>query len=269
MDIDVNKPLENPALCALFQKWKTISPANTKAGNSCLNEIIEEVVMNAHFLAVVQFDEKNFTPSSDGTQICNKGTAISFPHFVTEDKQALFPAFTDWRELRKGDAYKNAEVQTLILSFDDYYPLLEKNNAGLIINPFSDSLSFSWEEIKHFQKIKAARKADGQEMVVKKGTEVLLGEPKDIPTQMIQAICKYAQNEKNIRAIWLKLMIKRDEQSFLLIVDCTDKINHIFEAIANAARPYLAKGMFIDMVPMQDDFGKRAATGEPFYTRKE
>jgi len=34
------------------------------------------------------------------------------------------------------------------------------------------------------------------------------------------------------------------------------------------ARPYLSEGMYIDMVPFSDDFGRGTAEGEPFYRRK-
>ncbi|MDO5764740.1 MAG: enhanced serine sensitivity protein SseB [Elusimicrobiales bacterium] len=266
MDIDVNKPLENPALCALLRKRQTINAADKKALNDCINEIVEEIVMNARFLVIAQFNEGNLTPRKDGQAVFNRNTVISFPFFGTESP--FLPAFTDWRELRKGHAYKETDVKTFIFSFDDCCTLLKENNAGLVINPFSDNLVFSYEDIKRFQEIKEFRKTGHKEIVIEKETKVLLGEPKDFPTEMTQAIINYAQNEENIKAIWLKLMITENEKSFLLIVDFSGDRKRTFDGIGNAVRPYLSEGMFLDMIPLKDNFGQSAATGKPFYKKE-
>ena len=62
-------------------------------------------------------------------------------------------------------------------------------------------------------------------------------------------------------------MVKEDEKSFLIIVDAEGDARKYFPNIANSAMPYIPKGMFIDMIPYDDDFGRDAASGEPFYKR--
>ena len=94
-----------------------------------------------------------------------------------------------------------------------------------------------------------------------------LGEPREYPKEMVEAISAYAKDVSAIKAIWLKLMIKEGEQSFLLIVDAEGDVRSLFQGIANVAVKHLPKGMYIDMVPANEEFGKSAATGEPFYER--
>lgn len=49
---DLNQPVENPKLKALLNKRAT---APQEAQLDVVNEIAEEIAMNAHFLAVVNF----------------------------------------------------------------------------------------------------------------------------------------------------------------------------------------------------------------------
>lgn len=87
---------------------------------------------------------------------------------------------------------------------------------------------------------------------------------------MVKALSDYSRKVKEIRSIWLKLMIQDQEQSYLLVVDFTGDRQKIFSGLADVARPYLPSNMYIDMVPYDDDFGRKASqTGKPFYQRKK
>ena len=63
-------------------------------------------------------------------------------------------------------------------------------------------------------------------------------------------------------------MIKEGEKSYLLIVDADDAPAY-FNVIGEAANPYIGKGMFLDMVPYNSEFGRKAAAGKPFYKRSK
>ena len=77
------------------------------------------------------------------------------------------------------------------------------------------------------------------------------------------------QKVKEIKSIWLKLMIRNEEQSYLLVVDFAGDRKKIFSGLADAARDYLPSRMYIDIVPYNDDFGRKAAeNSKPFYQRK-
>jgi hypothetical protein len=63
-------------------------------------------------------------------------------------------------------------------------------------------------------------------------------------------------------------MTNGDEVSFLIVVDVEGIPQQIFDGIANAGRPFLPQGMFIDMVRSDTQLGEQiAANTEPFYTR--
>ena len=107
------------------------------------------------------------------------------------------------------------------------------------------------------------------ENVVEKDTAVKIGDPADYPTEMVEAIKAYAKTNKSIISIWLKLMIRETEKSFLLIVDFKGDMNAAFSSIAKVANMHNHSGLPIDMIPFADTFGQSAARGEPFYKRKK
>jgi len=56
MDIDVNKPVENPELSALLKQLKDADEAKR---NELREKIAEELAMKSHLLAIVRIDDQN------------------------------------------------------------------------------------------------------------------------------------------------------------------------------------------------------------------
>ena len=177
------------------------------------------------------------------------------------------PVFTDWEELRKMDDGKDGNTDGLILDLDDIYSLVSRDKLPVVINPFGDALLLTFDMLDQIKKVKDANTAGIQHKVVGEDTRVMLGNPKEYPQQMVDSIKRYAENETDIKALWLKLMVKDGEKSFLIVVDAEGDARKYFPNIANSAMPYIPKGMFIDMVPYGDEFSKDAANGEPFFKR--
>ena len=265
MGVDVNKPVENPYLKELLAKRKT-TPQEDQM--KLLNQIAHEMATNAHFLAVVHIDKSSIDQKDDGTAVFNKGSEISFVLLGMPDGSGpVQPVFTDWEELRKMDDGKDGNTDGLILDLDDIYSLVSRDKTPIVINPFGDALLFTFDMLDQIKKVKDANTAGVQHQVVQKDTKVMLGNPKEYPQQMVDSIKRYAENEIEINALWLKLMVKDGEQSFLIIVDAIGDPRSCFPDIANSAMPFIPKGMNIDFVPYDSEFGKSAATGEPFFKR--
>lgn len=266
MGVDVNKPVENPRLKELLKQRISVPQSEEL---QVLNAIAQEMAMNASFLAVVDFGDDHVEDNQDGTAVFKKDCEVSFPMLGLNDGGHVQPLFTDWEELRKWDPFKEGDVKTFILSFDDVYALINNNKTGIVINPFGDAFMIPFDMVDHIKQVKDLQKnsARVQQQVVKKDTQVMIGEPREYPKQMVEAISAHARTISDINAIWLKLMMKDGEQSFLLIVDANGDARACFQGIADAAIPYLPKGMYIDMVPANEGFGQSAATGTPFYRK--
>lgn len=267
-EFDVNKPLTNPVLSELLNRWESANSQDEDAVNAIIEEIAKEVALNARFLSVVNLEEAS-TKISEDTVVLNKDTRVSFPCFRTDDGRAFFPVFTDWDELRKGEELKNAFVKTMILSFDDYYDLVKDNSAGIVINPFGANFVLSNENIRHM-KARKEQQAQAEAHVLQKDTQILLAEPKEYPQEMVNAVCAHARQLPQIKAIWLKLMVMNGEQSFLFVVDHTGDRQAVFDGIGHVASAYLPQGMCINMVPRDDSFGQGVAEENvPFYQQQK
>ncbi|MFT9057762.1 MAG: enhanced serine sensitivity protein SseB [Ethanoligenens sp.] len=258
--IDVNKPVENPKLKELLRQF------NQNKTNDIMNDLFKEIATNAHFLSVIMLSEEP-KQNENVTATFQKDTIMQFPMLTTQDEQSYYPIFTDWIELGKWQAAKSPK--TLILSFDDYASMVlkDENTHGIVINPFSDNMIIDRELIEHLKTRKDIIINGVSKQVVTKDTQVLLGEPKNYPNEMVNAISDYLKDQATVKRVWLRLMQKSDELSFLLVVDFSDDKEKIFRGIADAARPYM-NGMYLDIVPYQDGFGKNAVENvKPFYQK--
>ncbi len=257
--VDVNVPLENPKLKTLLASFREDGTAE---------EVLEEIALRARFLSLIQLSSEP-ADTGNGTAVFEEGTKISFPLLGSESGAFYYAAFTDWEELGKWEAAKEAP-KTLILSFDDYADMILEQDGigGLAVNPFGANLILEKEQIRHMKSHKDVVLKGVSQEVISKDTKVMLGEPKEYPTAMIQAISACLRSCPEVNRVWLRLMERDHELSYLLIVDLEGEQSSVFEKIAGAARPHL-NGFFIDMVVYADDFGKRATQGvASFYTRK-
>ena len=264
MDIDVRKPVENPVCKKLLQEWKE------KEGRDraeLTEAIAKEVAENAKFLAIIDLSRSKIR-HEDGKAVFEKDSIISFEMLKGRDSTDYMPVFTDWEELRKDKRYAEGHVDALIVDFDDI-AAVTGSRAGAVVNPFSHSFVISPENLIHMKKHKEVLERGYSENTVEKDTKVLIGDPVDPPMEMLEAVRKYAKENRDIRSIWLKLMEKEGEKSYLLIVDFDGDRQKIFSGIADAAVPHIRNGLPLDMIPYDDGFGRRASSGEPFYRKKK
>ncbi|MBR4164495.1 MAG: enhanced serine sensitivity protein SseB [Solobacterium sp.] len=265
MNIDVNKPVENPKLSTLLKEFSNADPSKCM---ELQEKIAEELAMHACLLAIVRMDENDVEHNEDHTAVFKKDTQISFVMLQDQNQINYLPVYTDWNEIGKNETYKNMHINTFILSFDDMASITS-GKAGIAINPFSDNFIITPENVVHIKQHKDNILRGYSENTVEKDTPVQIGDPADYPVSMVESIKKYAKKEKDIHAIWLKLMIKDNEKSYLLIVDFTGDRHKVFSSIANAASSHNPRGLPIDMVSYADQFGQNAATGKPFYKKKK
>lgn len=268
INVDVNKPVENKRFVGMLEERAQISPDDPR-WNQLMDDICRYVAQEGVFLSIVHLSEGAGEPNGDGTATFRKGDKLAFESLAASDDSTFFPVYTDWENLRKNPSHKDDYVKTCIFRFEDLCAMA-KNDTGVVINPFSHNLILVNELLNHMFQKKNQSDVQVKRMCVEHDTQVQLGEPRDYPTQMVEAIKKYAKSNKSINAIYLKLMIKEGEKSFLLIVDgYGDVRSNAFGGIAKAGQPYIPSGMYIDMIPYNDDFGRSAADNEPFYKKKK
>ena len=261
---DMKKPIENPelveALAALHQE-------NTPQNQG---RVLELVLHHAVLLtpAVV-------TPppqaQQGGTAAADQKTAIQFQLITTKDGRPFFPAFTDWTELRKFCGPK--QQQTLLLRFDDYVAMLQRNDKahGFVINPMGLSLTLDRGTVMSLFKKK-------QEVLQRAQAKACLlytspsprdrGDPVQVPDGLLEAVCQLAAQREDIRTLWLRQMVRQDGvQSLIIVVDHTGDQAQVFQAIAGAASAHCGQ-LPVDMIPYGTGFAAAATEdAQPFYSK--
>lgn len=255
-----NKPLENFRLNVLLKE------AKENHTETAMNMLFEEIVMNAHFLSVIFVSEPPKT-DEDGKVTFQKNTIMQMPMVSSADGKHFYPVFTDYDELEKWQQMKNPN--TMVFAFDDYAAMLEKYEAaeGIVINPFSDNFVLNRKLIAHLKTQKDLRTKGVSGSTTSRDTRVMLGEPKEYPTEMVEAMRGQMQKLPEVKRAWLRLMVKENVQSFLVVVDFTGKREEVLGKIAAAARPHL-KDRHLDMAMYEEGFGKKAVEkAAPFYQK--
>ena len=168
MNVEINKPLENPRLKELFARRRAAEDG--EALRPVMEKLLSEVVLNARFLSVVRLS--------------------SAPEAEESGRAVFYPVFIDREELGKWDPLPEEGLKTLALGFDEYaYMVLDKNEGdGLVINPFSDNLSLDRGSLRELRERKELRMEGHARKQVEEDAVVQLGEPDVYPEEMVEAI---------------------------------------------------------------------------------
>lgn len=249
--IDVNKPVTNPKLVDSINKFLTEKSAENEF-------VLIEKITQAHFLTpiIMQGEIEN--------GILTAGSTISFKMIANSSDESFFIAFTDWEELAK---WSKDQEQTHISTYEDLKTMVLKDTEkvkGFVINPYGQNIVITPELMQYF----ARRKS---EIVIEKDTKVMLGQPANYPSEMVNALSKFFKKHKEVESAYLFLAHKEGDEkpNLLLVIGFTGEKSALFPQIAAIAQDYLGKDEYIDLVPMNTAFGKDATKDvTPFYKKK-
>lgn len=253
--MDINKPIANPALVS------TIGALQENDTPETVKCFVQEL-KNAHFLTPVIISP---VPVADetGKAVLKTDTTISPLSLENANGDIFLIVFTDWESLRK---WRNIEdEQTLVTSYEDICQMTNASEKyrGFAINPMSENIVITKELIEQYNNPTV------QPYTVEKDTKVSIGVPANYPEEMVGAVSAYMKKQKHIKSAYLVLMMKDNEQSFLMIVDFQGDRQTTFGEIASVAVPLLRQGELLDMVPLESEIGADVANEyKPFYQKK-
>lgn len=265
---EINKPIMNPTLvCAANHFFQEL---RSKKATKVLEENMFKEIYHAKYLMPMDASKLNMENKNteDGTRVIKEDSIIQFPLVTNKEEKNFYPFFTDWNEFKRFD--KDLKYSGNIVGFEEFKAFIEQAD-GITINPYGVNIILTKDMIENIDEVANGlpQKIVVKEQVAKKDTKVLLGEPAEYPNAMIDAICKYLKTNKKINAAYLRLMIKDDEQSYLIVVDFTGDMNEVFSKIANVGTPF-SNGKYLDFVPLSSDFGRDAVKDVvPFYKKKK
>ncbi|MFL0252620.1 enhanced serine sensitivity protein SseB [Clostridium neuense] len=272
----ISIPITNPNLqFAMLRFFQAMYSKNNYAGKTqelhrLEDKMLDEVITAKYLIPMHLKEKEKTTPNADGVKTLKSGTIMQFANLVDKNDKSWLPAFTDWVEFQK--VYDKAVWSGNIATYDDLLAL-SKGMEGIAVNCNGTCLRINENNKAMIEKYKKEKDNNDEvtavkQNVIKKDTKVMLGEPKDYPSGMIEAVKEHMKKNKCIKAAYLRLMLKDDEKSYLIVVDFRGEKNQVFQGIAKAASPYL-KGMYLDMVGANESFGKNAVKDvKPFYKRR-
>lgn len=248
--VDVNKPVTNPELVKSMDDFLAEKSAEKEL-------ILIKKIKKANYLVPIVFEGE-----IEGN-IFKKDSTISFKLITNNLNQSFFLAFTDWDELGK---WSKEREETLISTYDDLSHMVLKSEhvEGFVINPYNQNFVITKEVIEYFNR--------NSEVVIKKDTEVKLGQPADYPYEMTKALSSFFKKNKDIESAYLFLAHKEGDQkpNLMLIIETSGDKSILFPKIAAVAREFLAKEEYIDLVTLDSNFGKNAIKDStPFYKKKK
>ena len=270
-NIDVNTPVTNPVLKDLLVQKNNIQDETSQEYYDCMNKILEEIAINSYLLVVVKTNRKSKNEDVDGKVVFEEGDTITFELLPVDgnnnNKYIYMPLFTDWESLYIWKDKNKEKLEAWILNFDDCCAWLDQGMMdGIVINPYSDTLFITKDQMKHMREEKEARTTG--KLIIREQEEIIIGDPINYPHALVAEISNYAKLKNNINAVYLKYMERKGIPSYLLIIDSKDNYDSICSDI-NKFSKLIPKDMVLYSVPFDSSWKKSLENDKPFYKKKK
>jgi type III secretion system (T3SS) SseB-like protein len=202
-------------------------------------------LLDAEIFVVLVPEGGHIVPGPDGSATIPEGTRLSMPS-VIRGEDRLLPFFTAPSRARTW--FKDDHIVAPDRTRDLFtrYP-----DASFLLNPGSDyGKEFSSAEVK---RLLAGELGEGvDEITIPEGQQLLLGHPREVPTDLIAALAREFSGINTVRGAWLMLAMRagQRDQSWMLGVDHSGSWQTVLDAITRAVTGNILKGRMLDAVPL-------------------
>ncbi|MFQ7310005.1 MAG: enhanced serine sensitivity protein SseB C-terminal domain-containing protein [Mediterraneibacter sp.] len=250
--MDVNKPVTNKALLDAIHEMQK---------DSSKEELFFKELVETKFLCPAK------SILQEGLSDLNRDIRIGQDSRIClisiEDKKSrhFLAAFTDWNEVKKWK--ENEELQAVIMPYEDYRKMICNDStpyAGMVINPYSENIVLTREVLQNIY---------AKEVKISAGNKVMVGIPKEYPTDMVEELKRKLRTFPDIRSAYLLWMVREKTGSYLLILDAGGKEQRWFPVIERICIPYL-RGKILDMTTVNSSFAQAVIKDQkPFYCKNQ
>ena len=208
-------------------------------------------------------------PGAGGAITLEAGDRIQIKHWEKQDGSPIIPFFTSLDVLQK--SLENEEPY-LAMPARSLFELTQ--GAQLVINPHSEyGKEFLPPEIEHLLS-NGVNQAAAQR-TVEKETSVLMGQPANYPTHMVDSLCQLLAKHSHVKKAYLALMhdASVDEKPHLIIgIEASGDIEKVIREAGVVAADSAPDGEAVDLYRVNaDDSGLSQYfihDTTPFYERK-
>ncbi|MEM5817639.1 MAG: enhanced serine sensitivity protein SseB [Desulfitobacterium hafniense] len=234
-----------------------LSAIRLMRANSSKEPQFFEALHQAKFLCPVRVDTRSLPKNPDGNAVLNSDSLISLVSISDSSGAHYLMAFTDRNELAKWN--HGSYQQTIVYKFEDYQAVLTYGDTpyqGVVLNPFSDNIVLGKEIFAG---------GDTPFQTVKGNESIMIGQPKDYPTRMVEKLKQYFRSNRLVDTAYLLWMVRDQEAGYLLVLGTTASPQKLFPLIGELCKPYLNEKP-LDMVLLNSTFGQSAVQDQhPFY----
>ena len=225
--------------------------------------MLKEVVRGEFLCPVKVVEDPKEEKDADG----KKGTALQFALLQDSNGAQWMPVYTDWQSFQK--IYNVKEWKGQKVSFDQLMKIAGERD--FVINPGSMELRVEENRKKiiigYFKRYKRQEAEMVSGNLVEKKTGVFVGEPIAEADELKQILSEYMKKQKNIKKAYLVTKIERkDDISYLLVVEFKGERKSVFEGIAEAVKPSLGY-MRLDMHEADEKAMELIGEVAPFYKK--
>nr|WP_315447182.1 enhanced serine sensitivity protein SseB [uncultured Pseudomonas sp.] len=210
------------------------------------------------------------TDAEDGTVDLEAGSKVSIAHWEKPDGTSVIPFFSSLQTLQKSI---DSEESYLELPARSLFEMTQ--GTHLFLNPKSPyGKEFFPEEVRNLLSDQVGQKATVRK--VEKETKVLLGQPAQYPSKMVQSLTQLLASHRNVKRAFLALMhdTSVDEKPHLIIgIEADGDIELVLREAGNVAGDTAPDGEPVDLYRVSEsesglsDYFLKQTT--PFYERKQ
>lgn len=255
MELHINEKLAKQPLDDLFAERREMAGKPQEEQVELLNRLINELVMNAMFIAPVTFP--NGYDSGD----------VTFSLLRSPDDVGFFPLFTNSDELAKWNGMNDA--QTVQLPFDRYADMINARDGfgGIVVNPFSDNFVVEKKIVLEWYEQKQLAVNGHASHAITKDTKYEFYVPEPYPLQVSTKLCEAAKKLPEVNRLWLRGVKLDGKDSYLAVVDFSGDRDKVLTVLGENAKDFL-NGMSLHVVQLQNGFAEEAVENVlPIYTK--
>lgn len=238
--MNINEPLKNEKLNSIIEQLKA---TNTDESETNFFKYLKKSTL---LIPIVKDNN-------------DENIKISILDLQQTNGEKYIPLFTEWVDLKSFPNFEH--VDGWLVNWEDYQKLLLSNPVwnGVVINPNSYNIVLNREQMGIVESNQ-----------LKKGEKVYTGIPKETPTDLIKKLIKVFKRHQYIKKAYILQIVRENElPNLLLIIESDVGINVFINDINSVVKKYLAKDMVLDIMPLEDDFSKKATHDvSPFYIKK-
>lgn len=188
--------------------------------------------------------ETDRSGEASGVANLEAGRKVSIQNWEKEDGSPIIPFFSSLEVLQKSI---ETEQSYLAIPARDFFSMTL--GANLVLNPRSSyGKEFIPEEIQHL--LSTGLSQEAQSRVAEKATKVLLGQPSNYPSKMVDSLTQLLAKHKNVKKGYLALMhdASIDDKPHLLIgIEAEGDIERVIQEAGNVAGDTSPDGEPVDL----------------------